>query len=419
MNIKELFLMKWILFPILIGSFFFQCSAKKEERQSSNNLDTLSLENILPIEQATLEDSIKQIREWFGTINRNAEAGNYERNDHQINTDSFSIHIIEYSERSTSARKKVVYKSNANEYDLPLRNDASEVLTINREYYYWDDKLFFIYEILEIREDSLIHKFENRFYLSKDRMIRWIEGKTLVESHDTLYQAIESDIFEQNAHLLQPYNYYKEYQRTDKLLAESNEQLWGSIYKYIDLKHPDKESLKTIYVNNFKNKYWLEVSSINKEIKESYLYVFETVGQKSTLEAHGKLFAKLPERNDLIKNPSEFLYYMMKLVEKKDTLRLRELIPKEGYETNVTVAIGDNAPQYEQHSTISRDTINFSHIGFFLGYSAFEHHLTIDDSFDQNGEASISYWGGGFQETVNIKKIKNKVYLISHRSLDH
>jgi hypothetical protein len=66
------------------------------------------------------------------------------------------------------------------------------------EYYYWDDRLIFIYRKDSIYDSPSSGKVartqENRFYFDNDRLIRWIDGNAKqVESSNSEYQEKEKD----------------------------------------------------------------------------------------------------------------------------------------------------------------------------------------------------------------------------------
>ncbi|MDN4165742.1 hypothetical protein QWY31_09525 [Cytophagales bacterium LB-30] len=411
--------MKKLLFTLFSAYLFVQCNTAIKTKSTQETVVS-PLADTVVIAEPTLKDSIQQIRDWFGTINRNAEAGNYERLHHEIKTDSLNLIITEFRDKGTKSRKKIVYKSDEPGYDLPLRNPSVRVNGINREYYYWDDRLFFIYEIVETKRDSINETLENRFYFASNRMIRWIEGKATIERTDTLFKKLDDAFASQKVHLLQPYDYFMVYNGTKTLFSDSKRELMGAIYKHLHFTFPKAESIQTVFINLFKNTYVLEVITEQKSVKETSLFVFETSLSGQAWEAKGELFARLPKSEAEIQTPAEFIYYMIQLAEKNDTLKLRELIPKQGYETHVTVSIGDvDTPQYDKLTTVSKDTLRFEHLGFPFGLSIFEYNPRVNKFFHEDGKASITISGGGFSESVYIRKIKNKVYLQRHTSLDH
>lgn len=159
---------KLVLLLVLI-SIIYSCnnSAKKENNKSSDTLNKEAISkqksnNETNKKLSTNEDVIKKIKEMFSKITNNP-------NEHQY----FSY----------SAEEGQIYLDSSNnvESDLKLivENYFSNPYATKRSYYLLNNDVFFIFEqktpIIENPEEYGVEKENNRYYLNKEKLIKWLD----------------------------------------------------------------------------------------------------------------------------------------------------------------------------------------------------------------------------------------------------
>jgi hypothetical protein len=128
------------------------------------------------------EDLIRSIRRRYATINRNVPR--YKRIKKELS--GFSL---EGGELAAYFNGRAIMKIVATHY--------GEMGRASEEYYYWDEKLIFVF-LKEYRYDSplsgkVARTKEDRLYFSDDRLIRWVdESGKQIEPSTSEYQVMES-----------------------------------------------------------------------------------------------------------------------------------------------------------------------------------------------------------------------------------
>jgi hypothetical protein len=387
---------------------------------SSRVIDTLETELTEP---KSLEDSIMEIRKWFKSINSNVD--NY-HSKKSVLVDSLSqTTVIEYFNGYEKNRMKLIYKSDTLRIPHFLLSDSDSLINITREYYYWDNNLFFVFEILNLLENnSSLEKMENRYYFDQNKMIRWLNDKNDMSKSNVLYQKAEETIKEKpSKDILYPYNYAKKYISNDRLIE--GDSVSGIVEKYSEIlkwRAGNNASVELKFVNRQKDRHVFEVMyPLDAKIK-STLYVLETNGEPNTINwsIKDKLIGHLYRDPNKMKTPGDFFYSMVSVVDQKDLEKLKKSISKDGYRQDITVMIGDvSEAQYDTTIVVSRQNMTFHDLKFNFSLDAFNYHLSIAEAYNSENESSFQYWGGGFSEKVMIKKDRKGIYLVSFSSNDH
>ncbi|MBL3659052.1 hypothetical protein [Fulvivirga sediminis] len=407
-----------LIFFVVLVLLLDSCSEKQE---STQNVESISSQTEVQsneiLEAPTLEDSIAQIREWFKTINNNSNVGNYIKKSYSIQSDSQQVSITAFYNKLNEQRQKVIFKSSKVNYDLPIEIPSNQISSITREYYYWNDHKFFIYEIVDFQTDSTQARIENRFYLSNQSLLRWIHQKTNVDRTSSEFKNVQNALFSSPDKLIQSFNYSTHYDKVNQIISNTKEQVFQKLRESLLLRHTDIDSLNIIFKDFNESKVLAELFQKQK----SYLYLLESSRRGDKWAGTIKLIGNISTGNEILETPGDLYYYIMTLYRKNDTIRLREMIPEKGYKTNAVVAIGDvSEPQYEHDYLIGKDSATFSNLGFNFSPEIFNYHVNIDSIFNNEGTATINFWGGGFSESLRIKSTKNKGYsLISHNSQAH
>lgn len=153
---------------------------------------------------------------------------------------------------------------------------------------------------------------------------------------------------------------------------------------------------------------------------EAALYLLEiSNGPASAFKGSPRYIGKHDGTPGSVQTPGDFYYYLMTLKRENNIAALAQCIRTSGYETSISDGSGDDV--YSAAKTIKRDSISFDNLGFeFDLYQVnFTFMLNIDDAFDADGAGAFGYWGGGFYNTVYLKKESDRVYLESYRFDGH
>ena len=178
------------------------------------------------------------------------------------------------------------------------------------------------------------------------------------------------------------------------------------------------DSINLILSNSYDGWYLFEVVMPNNISNTLYFakeYDYNTLYSIDTFK-----IADLKANNKEINTPIEFIYFMIKSNEVKDTLALQSVINNNGYFTDCTIKIGDvPLPQYHHSKTIYKDSISFKNIYFNFSPNLFNQYIYIPPYFDEDGKGKITTGGGGFREYIWIEKNENGVFLIEHYNNQH
>jgi len=144
----------------------------------------------------TEEEQVKKIRKWFSTIN----------------TDLKDYTLVEKDVEDESTEGGFI-KAYYNNDKLILMHCEfyGEMGNLVEDYYYNNEKLFFVFAIrnnysspVYEEVEKTISKEENRYYFNNDKMIRWIDAKSvkIVKSSDYFIKTGKS-IFDESVRLLE------------------------------------------------------------------------------------------------------------------------------------------------------------------------------------------------------------------------
>jgi hypothetical protein len=392
------------------------CSSQKSTDDSSSASDETS-DTTRQFEQPVLQSKV----ELFGQARRRADAIGRNTNNFSVVKSDFpwrgdKVEIIEYNERlggdDNHRRKMLTCKAASIDRFYANLIGVDTLMEAKRSYYYDDNQLFFLNEVLVSPngEEPIV----NEYYFENGSLAGWIKDGRDMEA-DPAYKTSAEQVRTWLSQ--QPENYYSFFtgfyrNSQPHFLDENSTVIVDKFVSALKLAYPEIDSIESgITPLDFYDV--IEIFYHQNGRREAALYLLEFDNSR---DAESGMVGILPHyvgKHDwthmALQTPGDVFYFLMTMKRENNVAALRKLIRKTGY--HEAISDGSEESSVEEANTIPRDSVDFHALRFEPNMYKVNMKFSFDEKFDDEGNGTFKYSAGGYYFTVLLTREKKQVYL--------